>query len=52
MSDDDPSLHVLTAQSDAAKRGALAIWTVYDRPEDYPSGDLARIPPPRRANRY
>ena len=32
---DDPSLHVLTAQSEAAKRGALAIWTVYDRPDGF-----------------
>ena len=40
MSDD---LHVLTAQSDAAKRGALAVWTVYDRPDVYPDGFIARM---------
>jgi hypothetical protein len=40
---DDPVLHVLTAQSDAAKRGALAVWTVYNRPDDYPDGYLARM---------
>jgi hypothetical protein len=40
---DDPVLHVLTAQSDAAKRGALAVWTVYDRPDDYPYGFIARM---------
>jgi hypothetical protein len=40
---DDPVLHVLTAQSDAAKRGALAVWTVYDRPDDYPDGFIARM---------
>jgi hypothetical protein len=43
MSDSDPSFHVLTAQRDAAKRGALAIWTVYDRPEDHPGGYIARM---------
>jgi hypothetical protein len=40
---DDPVVHVLTAQSDAAKRGALAIWTVYDRPDEYPDGYIARM---------
>jgi hypothetical protein len=40
---DDPVLHVLTAQSDAAKRGALAVWTVYDRPDGYPDGFIARM---------
>jgi hypothetical protein len=40
---DDPVLHVRTAQSDAAKRGALAIWTVYNRPDDYPNGYIARM---------
>jgi hypothetical protein len=40
---DDPVLHILTAQSDAAKRGALAVWTVYDRPDDYPYGFIARM---------
>ena len=40
---DDPVLHVLTAQSDAAKRGALAVWTVYDRPDHYPDGFIARM---------
>jgi hypothetical protein len=40
---DDPVFQVLEAQSDAAKRGALAIWTVYDRPGDYPDGYIARM---------
>jgi hypothetical protein len=40
---DDPVSHVLTARSDAAKRGALAIWTVYNRPDDYPGGYIARM---------
>jgi hypothetical protein len=40
---DDPVLHVLTAQSDAAKRGSLAVWTVCDRPDDYPYGFIARM---------
>jgi hypothetical protein len=49
MSDDDPSFHVLEAQSEAAKRGALAIWTVYDRPDDYPGGFIARMSESRRS---
>jgi hypothetical protein len=40
---DDPVFHVLEAQSDAARRGALAIWTVYNRPDDYPDGYIARM---------
>jgi hypothetical protein len=40
---DDPVVHVLEAQSDAAKRGALAISTVYNRQDDYPDGYIARM---------
>ncbi len=40
---DDPVSHVLAAQSEAAKRGALATWTIYDRPDEYPDGYIARI---------
>jgi hypothetical protein len=31
------------AQAEAAKRGGLAIWTVYDRPTDHPDGFIARM---------
>ena len=34
---------VLMAQAEAYKRGALAIWTVYDHPKDYPDGFIARM---------
>jgi len=39
----NPSFDVLMAQADAHKRGALAIWTIYDRPKDYPDGFIARM---------
>jgi len=34
---------IVFAQAAALKRGALAIWTVYDRPSDYPEGFIARL---------
>jgi hypothetical protein len=33
---------ILSAQHAAAKRGKLAIWTIYDRPKDHPEGFIAR----------
>jgi hypothetical protein len=33
---------VLTAQSLFGRRGLLPIWTVYDRPTDFPTGHIAR----------
>lgn len=33
---------VLKLQANATKRGVLTMWTVYDRPTDYPSGFCAR----------
>ena len=41
MTDDDAH-RVLMSQADAVKRGALAIWTIYDRPKDFPQGFIAR----------
>jgi hypothetical protein len=41
MTDDDVH-RVLMSQADAVKRGALAIWTIYDRPKDFPDGFIAR----------
>jgi hypothetical protein len=40
---DDIANFVIMANADAIKRGALAIWTVYDRPKDYPDGYIARL---------
>jgi hypothetical protein len=34
---------VIMANADAIKRGALAIWTIYNRPKDYPDGFIARL---------
>ncbi len=44
MSTDEPdqAQQVLMSNADAAKRGALTIWTVYDRPKDHPDGFIAR----------
>ena len=34
---------VAAAQWEAAKRGGLVLWTVYDKPKDYPQGFIARM---------
>jgi hypothetical protein len=39
---DDNVLFVLNTTDDSAQRGALAIWTIYDHPRDYPHGFVAR----------
>jgi hypothetical protein len=39
---DDNVTFVLKLQDNAAKRGAFNLWTVYDRPTDYPHGVVAR----------
>ena len=36
------ALMVLMRQADAAKQGKLAVWTVYEKPADYPDGCIAR----------
>ena len=33
---------IVKAQHEAAKRGVLVIWTIYDRPRDHPEGFIAR----------
>ena len=38
----DPVFQVMDVNAKAAKRGALSIWTVYDRPSDHPRGFMAR----------
>jgi hypothetical protein len=35
-------IDILQAQEKAAQRGALTIWTIYDKPTDYPHGIVAR----------
>jgi hypothetical protein len=39
---EDAAYGVLMVQSNAIKRGNLTIWTIYDRPTDYPHGHIAR----------
>lgn len=39
---EDHAQCVLMTQASAAKRGALTIWTIYDRPKDFPDGFIAR----------
>jgi hypothetical protein len=39
---EDAVLGVLMVQANAIKRGNLNIWTIYDRPTDYPHGHIAR----------
>jgi hypothetical protein len=43
MNPEIEAFDVLMAQAEAAKRGGLAIWTVYDRPKDHPDGFIARM---------
>jgi len=33
---------IIQTQAKATERGALSIWTVYDRPKDHPEGFIAR----------
>jgi hypothetical protein len=44
MSDaeDDPAFVVLMRNAEAMKRGALPLWTVYEKPLDHPEGFIAR----------
>ena len=39
---DDPAFKVLMANADAIKRGALSLWTIYEKPLDHPDGFIAR----------
>jgi hypothetical protein len=39
---DDPAFKVLMANAEAMKRGALSLWTIYEKPLDHPDGFLAR----------
>ena len=34
---------LLTIQSNAARNGKLTMWTICDRPTDYPHGIIARL---------
>jgi len=39
---DDPAFKVLMANAEAIKRGALSLWTIYEKPLDHPDGFIAR----------
>jgi hypothetical protein len=39
---DDPSFKVLMANAEAMKRGALSLWTIFEKPLDHPDGFIAR----------
>jgi hypothetical protein len=39
---DDPAFKVLMANAHALERGAIAMWTVYEKPLDHPDGFIAR----------
>ena len=34
---------LVIVQAEAAKRGVLTMWTVYEKPKDYPIGWIARM---------
>lgn len=38
----DAVIGILQIQDNAARRGALTLWTIYDKPKDYPHGICAR----------
>jgi hypothetical protein len=38
---DDPAFTVLMANAEAMKRGALSLWTIYEKPLDHPDGFIA-----------
>lgn len=38
----DPVRQVVEANAKAVRRGALSIWTVYNKPKDHPHGFMAR----------
>jgi hypothetical protein len=38
----DEVAELVKGQMEAARRGVLTIWTIYDRPKDYPQGFIAR----------
>jgi hypothetical protein len=38
----DEIYDIVIAQAEAVKRGALSMWTVYEKPTDYPDGYVAR----------
>ena len=39
----DEIYQIIIVQAEAAKRGVLTIWTVYEKPRDYPTGWIARM---------
>jgi hypothetical protein len=39
----DEMFEIAIVQAEAVKRGMLTIWTVYERPRDYPTGWIARM---------
>jgi hypothetical protein len=39
---EDPAFKVLMANAEAMKRGALSLWTIYEKPLDHAHGFLAR----------
>jgi hypothetical protein len=38
----DRAYEIMLANVDAVKRGVMPMWTVYNRPKDYPDGFIAR----------
>jgi hypothetical protein len=43
MSEGPDAYQIVMLQAEAVKRGCLTMWTVYERPTDYPSGYVARM---------
>ena len=39
----DEIYQIIIIQAEAAKRGVRTIWTVYEKPRDYPTGWIARM---------
>ena len=39
----DEIYQIIIIQAEAAQRGVRTIWTVYEKPRDYPTGWIARM---------
>jgi hypothetical protein len=39
----DEIYQIIVVQAEAAKRGVHTIWTVYEKPRDYPTGWIANM---------
>jgi hypothetical protein len=39
----DDGFEIVIVEAEAAKRGRVSIWTIHERPKDYPTGFVAKM---------